>query len=161
LVKNHQTKTLYCLHCSWMIERWVSSWQRLYSFWISILICLVVHTIEIQSFYNPSMHGAHNGCSRGWFANVRPFEVHVRAPLHLEVGSICCVRGTKSSLVIGQKVENHSESFYTKCRDQFGGIDFFIQKKHDVTRPELNELGAPRMRRSFWASWPMSDFNKQ
>jgi hypothetical protein len=30
---------------------------------------------------------------------------HLRAALHLEAGPICCVRGLKSSLVIGQKAQ--------------------------------------------------------
>jgi hypothetical protein len=37
-------------------------------------------------------------------------------PLHLEVGSICCVRGFKSSLVIGQKVEISPSPFTPRGR---------------------------------------------
>jgi hypothetical protein len=42
----------------------------------------------------------------------------VTAALHLEVGPICCVRGLKSSLVIGQKAEIGPNLFMLKdCVD--------------------------------------------
>jgi hypothetical protein len=37
----------------------------------------------------------------------------LRATLHLEAGAICCVRGLKSSLVIGQKAQIGPQPFYT------------------------------------------------
>jgi hypothetical protein len=58
----------------------------------------------------------------------------LRAALHLEAGPIRCVRGLKSSLVIGQKA-------------QIG--------------PELVELGAPKMEKQFLASRRMSYFTKK
>jgi hypothetical protein len=37
-----------------------------------------------------------------------------RAALHLEAGPICCVRGLKSSLVIGQKAQIGPKPFTPK-----------------------------------------------
>jgi len=49
--------------------------------------------------------------------------------LHLKATPICCFKGTKSSLVIEQKVEiGYFEPFYTKHRGQFGGIIFLFEK---------------------------------
>jgi hypothetical protein len=39
----------------------------------------------------------------------------IRAALHLEAGPICCVRGFKSSLVIGQKVDINPNPFTPTC----------------------------------------------
>jgi hypothetical protein len=63
----------------------------------------------------------------------------VRGALHLEAGLICCVRGLKSSLVIGQKAQLRSNPFTTT------GL---IKK---MTRPELVELGAPKREGQFLA----------
>jgi hypothetical protein len=41
---------------------------------------------------------------------------HLRAALHLEAGPICCVRGLKSSLVIGQKAQIGPNPFTPRSR---------------------------------------------
>jgi hypothetical protein len=63
---------------------------------------------------------------------------YVRAALHLEAGPIHCVRGLKSSLVIGR----------TPLHLEAGPIwwyDFFNWKMYVMTWPELVDLGAPKM----------------
>jgi hypothetical protein len=69
----------------------------------------------------------------------------LRAALHLEAGPIHCVRGLKSSLMIGQKVQ---KSVPTPLHLEVGPIwwyDFSNQRMYLMTRPELVESGAPKM----------------
>jgi hypothetical protein len=47
---------------------------------------------------------------------VGPQLMRLRAALHLEAGPIHCVRGLKSSLVIGQKAQTGSNPFTPTCR---------------------------------------------
>jgi hypothetical protein len=75
--------------------------------------------------------------------------MNIRAALHLEVGPIRSVRGLKSSL-IGQKAQIGPNPFTPR-----GGADSvvwnFQSKTYVMTRPELVELGAPKMEGQFSA----------
>ena len=93
--------------------------------------------------------------------NFSGYYVPLRVALHLKAGPLCCVRGLKSSLVIGQKVEIGPIPFTPR-----GWVDsmvcFFLkknQKVHGQTWPELVKLGAPKMTGQFLASGPMSNVN--
>jgi hypothetical protein len=74
-----------------------------------------------------------------------PCEPGLRAALHLEAGPIRCVRGLKSSLVIGQKAQIGPNPFTPRGHADLMVRMFLIKKKHVMTRPELVELGAPKM----------------
>jgi hypothetical protein len=59
-----------------------------------------------------------------------------RATLQLQTGPICCVRGLKSSLVIGQEAQIGPNLFTPRGLVQFSGIIFFKLKNvcYDTTR---------------------------
>jgi hypothetical protein len=84
----------------------------------------------------------------------------LRAALHLKAGPICCVRGLKSSLVIGQKAQIGPNPFTPRGRADLVVWIFSIKKLYVMTWPELVELGAPKMEGQFLASGPMSCFTK-
>jgi hypothetical protein len=86
-------------------------------------------------------------------------EKTLRAALYPEARPICCVRGLKSSLVIGQKAEICPTLLHLEA-GSFRGIIFLIKKMRGLTWPELVELGAPKMEGRFLASGSMLDFNK-
>jgi hypothetical protein len=76
----------------------------------------------------------------------------MRAALHLEAMPIRCVRGLKSSLVIGQKTQIGPNPFNLHL--EAGPIwwyDFLIKKMYVMTHPELIELSAPKMEGQFLA----------
>jgi hypothetical protein len=73
------------------------------------------------------------------------FSFILRAALHLEAGPIRCVRGLKSSLVIGQKAQIGPNPFTPRGRANL--VVWFFK----LTRPELVELGAPKMEGQFLA----------
>jgi hypothetical protein len=75
----------------------------------------------------------------------------LRTILHLEVEPLHCVRGLKSPLVIGQKVEINPNPFIPK-----GWAVLVVSKIQGLTWSELVELGAPKMEGQFLASGPMS-----
>jgi len=73
-----------------------------------------------------------------------------------ELGPIFCIKGQKSSLVIGQ-----SEINPNPLHLEVGQIlwnEFYIKQKHDLIWPKLVELGAPKMGGQFLDSRPMSNF---
>jgi len=47
------------------------------------------------------------------YSHPQEIRKELRATSHLESGLLCCGRGPKSSLVIGQKAEIGANSFYT------------------------------------------------
>jgi len=51
-----------------------------------------------------------------------------RATLHLEVRPICCVRGPKSSLVLGQKVEISPNPFIPSIGANLVKLIFYSKK---------------------------------
>ena len=71
----------------------------------------------------------------------------LRAALRLKSGSICSVRGLKSSLAIGQKAQIGPNSFVP--RGWANVVVLVIEKMYVITRPELVELGAPKMKGQF------------
>jgi hypothetical protein len=71
--------------------------------------------------------------------------MQLRVALHLEAGPIRCVRGLKSSLVIGQKAQIGPNPFTPRDRAELV-VWFFSLKKYVMSRPKLVELGAPKWR---------------
>jgi hypothetical protein len=57
-----------------------------------------------------------------------PLDPFLRAALHLVAGPICCVRGLKSSLVIGLKAQIGPNPFTPRGRCRFGGMILLIEK---------------------------------
>jgi hypothetical protein len=82
--------------------------------------------------------------------NCQPSSISLRAALHLEAGPIRCVRGLKSSLVIGQKAQIDPNPLHLEA-GPIWWYDFFNQKMCVMTRHELVELGAPKMEGQFLA----------
>jgi hypothetical protein len=76
--------------------------------------------------------------------------VSLRATLHLEAGPIRCVRGLKSSPNIGQKAQIGPNPFTPRGYADLV-VWFFNWKMYVMTRPELVELGAPKMEVQFLA----------
>jgi hypothetical protein len=71
-------------------------------------------------------------------------EVALRVALHLEVGPNRCVSRLKSSLVIRQKAQIGLNPLHLEAMP-ICWYDFFNKKMYVMTRPELVELGAPKM----------------
>jgi hypothetical protein len=76
----------------------------------------------------------------------------------LKVKPIHCVRGLKSSLVIGQKAKIGLNPFTPRGRADLKN-ECVTQKMHGLTWHELVELGAPKMEGQFLALGPMPYFN--
>jgi hypothetical protein len=67
----------------------------------------------------------------------------IRVALHLEAGSIHCVRGLKSSL-LWSKVHIGPNPLHLEVV-LIWWYDIFNRKKYVMTQPELIELGAPKV----------------
>jgi hypothetical protein len=74
----------------------------------------------------------------------------LRAALHREAGPIRCVRGLKSSLVIGQKAQIGPNPFKPKGHADLV-VCVFDYKFVFMTGPKLIESGAPKMEGQFLA----------
>ena len=79
----------------------VPLWIMMYKTFKVLYIVYIVNIISTGRYW--MLHGSvlYNKLSFKGF--LRFLGVIIKAALHLEAGPICCVRGLKSSLVIGQK----------------------------------------------------------
>jgi hypothetical protein len=83
---------------------------------------------DLQSFRISSFHFRFLKSTLGSrVANTRPW-CNIRAALHLEAGPIRCVRGLKSSLVIGQKAQISPNPFTPRGQANLV-VWFFLLKK--------------------------------
>jgi hypothetical protein len=91
-----------------------------------------------------------------------PAQHNIRAALFTPRGraNLLCKRLGKNPHVWLVKRLKFVPTFLHLEARSISWYEFFNQKMHDLTWPELVELGAFKMKGQFFASRPMSDFNK-
>ena len=93
---------LRSLGCSILVSK---VWRHQPSDWITNMKFHLGGGFLIPKYPSPNLPKNVWKTAPNWQYNESSIEMSLRAALHLESGPIHCVRGLKSSLVIGQKVE--------------------------------------------------------